>query len=122
MKLLLLYTTGFYRSYHVDIRTQRNLVLLALKRNTSGGLARYVITRPSTGTSPFELDHDELHTKYRMISDDSLDSVQAAWTQVSSVIHNTTLCDTALTQQLSNAKLLMHVNYCTYDHMAIRTS
>jgi hypothetical protein len=97
MVLLLLFITGFYRSYHVDIKTQRNLVLLALKRNTSGGLARYVITRPSTGTSPFELDHDELHTKYKMISDDSLDSVQAAWTQVSGIvcgiIHDITLCN-----------------------------
>jgi hypothetical protein len=85
-ELLPLHTTGFYRSYHVDIKTQRNLVLLALKRNTSGGLSRYVITRPSTGTSPFELDDAELHAKYKMVSEDSLDSVQAAWTQVSTAI------------------------------------
>ncbi|KAG5181415.1 P-loop containing NTP hydrolase pore-1-domain-containing protein [Tribonema minus] len=84
---------GFYRSVHRDITTQQHLVLLAVQRYVAGAQdadvqmhagTRFVITRPSTGTSPFEMDGEDLAVKYRRIPDeaDSLASAEAAWTQV----------------------------------------
>jgi len=47
---------GFYKSHHLDITTKNPLYLMAMRRNLNPGPSRYIITRPNTGTSPFEMD------------------------------------------------------------------
>ncbi|CAM9573701.1 unnamed protein product [Ectocarpus fasciculatus] len=73
--------TGFYRSRHTDITSQRKLVLLAVRKAKHNRLM--VITRPNTGTSGYEMDVQELREKYDRVpdSEEATATVQHAWTQ-----------------------------------------
>ncbi|CAN0259794.1 unnamed protein product [Ectocarpus sp. 6 AP-2014] len=73
--------TGFYRSRHTDITSQRKLVVLAVRKAKHNRLM--VITRPNTGTSGYEMDLQELREKYDRVSDneEATATVQHAWTQ-----------------------------------------
>ncbi|CAM9618424.1 unnamed protein product [Scytosiphon promiscuus] len=72
--------TGFYRSRHTDISSQRKLVLLAVRKAKHNRLM--VITRPNTGTSGYEMDLQELREKYDKVSDEekATATMQHAWT------------------------------------------
>eukprot|EP00752_Nemacystus_decipiens_P009068 g8096.t1 len=73
--------TGFYRSRHTDITTQRKLVLLAVRKAKHNRLM--VITRPNTGTSGYEMDLQELREKYDRVPDEEQATamVKHAWSQ-----------------------------------------
>ena len=68
--------TGFYVSRKKLPSTNAHGVLLAVKKANS--TAFYVITRPNTGTSPFEMAANELREKYRAHAGTLLDAPEAA--------------------------------------------
>ncbi|CAN0020567.1 unnamed protein product [Pylaiella littoralis] len=73
--------TGFYRSRHTDITSQKKLVLLAVRKAKHN--RHMVITRPNTGTSGYEMDLQELREKYDRMPDDeqATAAAQYDWSQ-----------------------------------------
>jgi hypothetical protein len=78
--------TGFYRSKHLDIKTRKHLYLLAVAKMSSS--THFVITRPSTGTSPFEMDRGELLHKYVPMGPENMEEVEAGWRECFRVTDN----------------------------------
>ncbi|KAJ8613239.1 hypothetical protein CTAYLR_004535 [Chrysophaeum taylorii] len=68
--------TGFYRSRRPLPSTKKHGVLLAVRK---AGTTNFVITRPNTGTSPYEMLLQDLRDKYAPAGD--LESVAADWTR-----------------------------------------
>ncbi|KAL4533952.1 hypothetical protein Ndes2526B_g07167 [Nannochloris sp. 'desiccata'] len=66
--------SGFYRSRKIMPGTGKHAVLLAMQKPGAVGL--YVLTRPSTGESYFEMDDEELLSKYYTISPEN---AQVEW-------------------------------------------
>jgi hypothetical protein len=58
--------SGFYRSRKIMPGTGKHAVLLAIQKPGASGL--FLLTRPNTGESFFEMDDEELRSKYHTIS------------------------------------------------------
>jgi len=69
--------SGFYRSRKIMPGTGKHAVLLAIQKPGAAGL--YILTRPSTGESYFEMDDEELLSKYHTISPEK---AQEEWDEI----------------------------------------
>ncbi len=73
----------FFRSKHIQVGKKKRNYLLAVRKTSASNC--YVVTRPSTGTSPFEMHEEDLfrvYTPLDMKDDRHVDELRREWTSV----------------------------------------
>jgi hypothetical protein len=72
--------SGFYRSRKIMPGTGKHAVLLAIQKPGAAGY--FTLTRPNTGESFFEMDEDELRSKYSLSSSTNISQIQEEWDEM----------------------------------------